>query len=324
MGKGIMVAAGLLESLESQVQPVALEDTITEAGRKVLLGELLNMLKHEAGSRTGENIEDVHDMRVAIRRMRSLLRLLEPYYKSKMIRGYSRDLRRIGWALGDVRDLDVLLEDLKKYQSTLDAEGQAALQEMIDFLDKRRATAREELNDMLDSKFYRRFVKDFSKFLSKADAKMKGQANGEVVPYQVRHVLPMLIHDRLAAVRAYETAIPTDDAKTMHQLRIEFKRLRYAISLFDSLLGSSINDFVDEIKRIQDELGRLNDIHTARARLDAWLDDAEDNFSGVLAGYLTYLEAEEPKLKADFPAEWARFNNRKVQQKLSNALLALV
>jgi CHAD domain-containing protein len=323
IGKGIMAAAELQEALEAQVQPVVPEDTIAEAGRKVLLGELVDMLKHEAGSRTGENVEDVHDMRVAIRRMRSLLRLLEPYYKSKTIRGYSRDLRRIGWALGDVRDLDVLLDDLKQYQSKLDAEGQAALQEMIDFLDRRRAAAREELNDVLDSKFYRRFVKDFSKFLTKAEQKAK-QANGEVVPYQVRHVLPMLIHDRLAAVRAYETAIPTDDAKTMHQLRIEFKRLRYAISLFDGLLGSSINDFIEEIKRIQDELGRLNDIHTARSRLDAWLDDAEDNFSGVLAGYLSYLEAEEPKLKAEFPAEWARFNNRKVQQKLSNALLALV
>jgi CHAD domain-containing protein len=319
-----MVDHEILEALEGQVQPVAPQDSMAEAGRKVLLGELVTMLKHEAGSRTGENIEDVHDMRVAIRQMRSTLRLLKPYFKSKTIQAFSHDLRRIGGALGDVRDLDVLLEDLKQYQTTLDAERQASVQEMIDFLDKRRAAAREELNDLLDSKFYRRFVKDFSKFLMKADEKAKDHQDSGVAPYQVRHILPMLIHERLAAARAYETVIPTDDPKTMHRLRIEFKRLRYAISLFEGLLGSSINDFIEEIKRIQDELGRLNDIHTARARLDTWLDDADDNFSGVLAGYLGYLETEEPKLKAEFPAAWKRFNSRKVQQKLSNALLNLV
>src|SRR5688572_21869623 len=95
--------------LESQVQSVSPQDTMAEAGRKVLLADFIKMLKHEAGARTGEDIEDVHDMRVATRRMRSALRLFESYFKPKWVDAYSRRLRKIARALGVVRDLDVLI-----------------------------------------------------------------------------------------------------------------------------------------------------------------------------------------------------------------------
>ena len=76
---------------------------------RLLAVQLNRMKRHEAGSRTGEDIESVHQMRVAIRRMRSLFRLVGAYYKPKTVDKYSRDLRRIARALGNIRDLDVLI-----------------------------------------------------------------------------------------------------------------------------------------------------------------------------------------------------------------------
>ncbi len=309
-----------IDVLQSQQQSVLPEDGMAEAGRKALLSELVKMLQHEAGSRTGEDIEDVHIMRVTIRRMRSLLRLLEAYYKDKEIRSYSQGLSRVAWALGSVRDLDVLIEDLKKFQLTLNADQQASLQEIVDTLDQRRNDARQELNHLLDSKSYRRFVRDFSDFLTRTLEKGKPKA---IVPYQVRHVLPMMIYERLAAVRAYETVIHEADDKTLHALRIEFKRLRYAVSLFEEVMGDSIKDFITELKTMQDQLGRLNDIHVARERLESWLDGLNEGHAGTVAAYITYLETEEPALRAGLPAAWERFNTRKVQQKLASAILAL-
>ncbi|MBZ0288192.1 MAG: CHAD domain-containing protein [Anaerolineae bacterium] len=275
------------------------------------------MLQHEGGSRTDENIEDVHDMRVGIRRMRSTIRLMKPYIKRKDIRAYNRDLRRLGRALGEVRDLDVMIEHVKTYQATLDAEGQSSLQMVVDELNSRQAEARAALNDYFDSKAYHRFIKSFCDFLMQPLPE-RGHKNG-VAPYQVRHVLPMLIYDRLAAVRAYETILREADPKTLHALRIEFKRLRYLLSLFQEVLGPQAGEVVVEIRTIQDDLGHLNDGTVARSRLEGLLD--EEN--AALTGYLAFLEGQAGGLKENFRVAWTRFNSRRIQQKLATAVLAL-
>lgn len=308
-----------IERLTPAVAPVAPEDSMPEAGRKILLNELLTMLQHEDASRTGADIEDVHDMRVAIRRMRSAIRLLRPYLKWKAIRPYNRKLRQLGGVLGEVRDLDVMIEQLQRYQAALDADSQAALQPAITELDTRRQEARAALNQYFDTKSYRRFVKSFAEFL--LQPMPEPHLNGAVMPYQVRHVLPMLIYDRLAAVRAYDTVLQQADAPTLHALRIEFKRLRYLLSLFQAVLGPQAADVIAEIKTIQDHLGHLNDGAVARLRLKNLL---EADTSGMLAGYLAFLDTQELGLKDSFMVAWQRFNTRKVQQKLASAVLALV
>jgi len=309
-----------IESLEVSREKVLPTDSMAEAGRKVLLAEFIHMLRHEAGSRSGEDPEEVHDMRVAIRRMRSVFRLLAPYYKTKNVRPFRRGLRRLGWALGEVRDLDVLIDNLRAFQLTLDADGQADLQETIDQLDEKRLAARDDLIGVLDGKAYRRFLKAFSEFVTPPIEK---KSTGEVKPSEVRHLLPSMIYDRLAAVRAYEGVLAEADASTFHALRIEFKRLRYTVSLFQDVLGSTITEFIDELKAIQDTLGKINDAATARARLDALLDGEDDHHSTALNAYLDHLEAEKGNLIAQFRTLWERFNSRKVQQKLATAVLAL-
>lgn len=306
-----------IEKITPAIAPVLPEDSMAEAGRKILLAELCKMLQHEAGSRTGENIEDVHDMRVAIRRMRSMIRLLTPYIKRKATRAHNRDLRRLGRVLGEVRDLDVMIEQLQNYQTTLDADVQPVLQTVIDELNSRRSEAREALNDYFDKKSYHRFVKSFCDFLTQPLPERRHKDG--VIPYQVRHVLPMLIYDRLAAVRAYETILDQADTRTLHALRIEFKRLRYLLSLFQDVLGQQVGEVIEEIKTIQDHLGHLNDGVVARSRLEDVLDDK----NAAIEGYLTFLETQQVGLKDSFMVAWTRFNSRKVQQKLGSAVLAL-
>ena len=104
---------------------------MAEAGRKLLAAQLDRMLRHEAGSRTGENIESVHQMRVAIRRMRSLFMLIGATYKPKTVNKFSRGLRRIARALGNIRDLDVLIHDLKAFRQSLPEGEQAMLDQVV-------------------------------------------------------------------------------------------------------------------------------------------------------------------------------------------------
>jgi CHAD domain-containing protein len=114
------------------------------------------------------------------------------------------------------------------------------------------------------------------------------------------------------------------DEATMHALRIEFKRLRYAVSFFESVLGQSIEGFIEQLKVIQDLLGRLNDIRVAGeifgALSDENLDDAQ---VGVIRDYLAAVEAERATLQAEFVEVWGQFNSRVVQRKLSDSMLVL-
>jgi CHAD domain-containing protein len=315
-----LTLAERVEKLKASIQPVTADDPMAEAGRKILLAEFVKMLQHETGSRSGEDVEDVHQMRVATRRMRSLFRLLQPYYKRNAVRDFKTELRHLAWTLGAVRDLDVLIDDIRTYQAKLKAAKQADIQQAIDEMDKQRESVRHELVDLLDSRLYRRLVKDFSKFVMTAGEGAKAVPKDEVLPVQVRHILPIIIYHRLAAVRAYDRVLAEADAPTLHALRIELKQLRYTLSLFSEVLGPQADDYIEEVKSLQDCLGHMNDGVIARAYLSDFL---KDNHLEALTDYIASLEDKEIALKGQLFELWTQFNTRKVQQKLSSAILAL-
>lgn len=315
------VHEALIETLQPQIQPVLPDDTMAEAGRKVLLDQLVKMLQHEEGSRSGESVDDVHDMRVASRRIRSTLQLLEAYYKPKMVRVYRRQLRKVAQALGAVRDLDVLIADLQQYQSTLDDAHTGDIQAVIDKLDKERGELRHDLVRVLDKGEYRRFVQDFSAFVTKSTENKPTE--GSVQPSQVRHLLPALLYEHLGTVRAYDAVVPEADGTTLHALRIEFKQLRYAVALFSDLLGTTVKDFIKELKVVQDHLGRMQDIATAQNMLNPVVSELTESQAETLQVYLDQIEAESVQLRQQVDALWARFNTKIVQRQLATAITAL-
>lgn len=312
----------LIAQLKAHREPVHPEDTMAEAGRKVLLGEFIHMLENEAGSRLGEDIEFVHDMRVATRRMRTTLRLLEPYYKPKAVRAYRRSLRKIARALGAVRDLDVLIADMTKFKETLDPGQQEDLQAIIDLLDEERAAARQDLNRLFEKSEYRRFIDDFARFLMKTGTSAR-PLDGDIQPYQVRHVLPVLLYSHVAAVRAYDEVLPEADDTVLHALRIEFKQLRYAASLFEDVLGSSVKDYIKSIKAAQDHLGRMQDIVTTEITLTGLAPLLSASQLETLGLYLDHVRADQETLRQQLTDMWRQFNRRTVQRYLASAVVAL-
>ncbi len=316
----------LIAALKAQMEPVRAEDTMAEAGRKIMLREFIAMLKHEAGSRVGSDIEDVHDMRVAIRRMRSALRLLSDYYKPKVIRAYNRKLRRVARALGAVRDLDVMIEAFTNYAMPPEGEMPPEAKRVIAAMDKERDLARMELNHALDRGEYRRFVSDFSQFLTTEGAGAKLH-NDDLAPSQVRHILPTLIYAHIGAVRAFDAviadAIEQNDQVTLHNLRIEFKRLRYAVSMFEDMLGASAGSFIAELKKIQDHLGELQDSYTAVQRLSDFLEEVDEESAAYLQTYIDQLTPNADEKRKHFAEIWRRFNSKTVQGMIARAVSAL-
>ena len=107
-------------------------------------GQLLEILAHDPGTRLGADAEDLHKHRVAVRRLRAVLRD-EPL---------RTELRWIGGALGAVRDLDVLIEHYTAEAASLEPEERVAFRPILLRLARRRAAARRDLSEALDSERY--------------------------------------------------------------------------------------------------------------------------------------------------------------------------
>ncbi len=314
----------LVADLQPHDRPLSADESMAEAGRTVLLRDFIDMLNHEAGALTGEDIEDVHEMRVATRRMRSALRLLEPYYTGKLAGKFRRQLGEIADVLGDIRDRDVLLEDMNDYLPTLPEETQAELKRVIQWLEGEREAEREDLHALVSKRSYGRFIADFRKFLiTPEDHAVALTTRGKVRPVVVRHIMPTVIYEHLGMVRAYGAIIETADDPTLHQLRIEFKRLRYTIALFEELLGAGAKTFLKELKAVQDLLGRMQDIVTAHTLLDPMQTRLDDAQLEALNAYFLKIDAESENLRGEVLAVWRHFETKTVQRQLTSAVAVL-
>ena len=305
-------------------------DTMAEAGRKILRFHFAHMLSHEKGTLLGEDIEELHDMRVATRRMRAAFDVFGQYLKPKAVKKHLKRLRIAGRMLGRVRDLDVFMEKTRHYLKTLRDRERTGLAPLLNAWDRKRAEEREKLVSYLHSEQYREFKQDFNTFTSTPDEPAIPISETNPNPYLVRHVLPVLIYTRLASVQAYEMLIVNAAVEQLHALRIEFKKLRYALEFFHEVLGPEAKEVISEIKSLQDHLGDLNDANVACQTLSDFIEQEEVLQNNLplherqslepVVDYLAAKHAERHKLIVTFPELWEHFNRR---ESLKNIALSI-
>ncbi len=128
-------------------------------------------------------------------------------------------------------------------------------------------------------------------------------------------------------MRAYDHVLADADDLTLHALRIEFKRLRYAVSIFADVLGTGIDEFESELKAIQDHLGDLHDIGASEERLSEIANrlDPETQAEALYAlqQYVDQMEQKRADLREGVGEVWRHFNTKTVQRLLTNALAGL-
>ena len=309
------------------------EDPMAEAGRKTLLFHFALMLKHEEGTRLGADIEELHDMRVATRRMRAALDVFGPFYKNKVVKFHLKGLRATGRALGRVRDLDVFMEKAQRYLASIPESNRPGLDPLMQAWQAELALARKKMVVYLDSNRYQQFKQDFNAFVSTPGQGVQPKKAAHPTPNLVRHVAPVLIHSRLASVRTFETVIANATTVQLHALRIEFKKLRYTLEFFREVLGVGAEAVINEIKKVQDHLGDLNDADVAcrllRDFIESWQSrqadlplQARQNPEPVVA-YLGNKHAELHTLMVTFPQAWAQFNRPELLRELALAISVL-
>ncbi len=308
-------------------------DTMAEAGRKILRFHFAHMLSHEEGTRKGEDIEELHDMRVATRRMRAAFDVFGQYFKPKAVKKHLKRLRTTGRALGSVRDLDVFMEKAQHYLETLPENERAGLTPLLNAWKQKQTEEREKLVAYLESEKYQQFKQDFNEFTSTPEESAIPISETNPNPNLVNHVVPVLIYTRLNAVRAHETLIPNAAVEQLHALRIEFKKLRYALEYFREVLGKETRDVINELKTLQDHLGDLNDSNVACQILSEFIEEAEGLQNSLplnerqslepVVAYLAAKHAERHQLMISFPELWEHFNRRETLKNIALSISGL-
>jgi len=322
---------------------LAADDSMAEAARKTLLFHFQRMLYHEPGTRLGGEIEELHDMRVATRRMRAALPVFGDYLDMEQMAPFVKGLRRTGRALGAVRDLDVFWEKTQAYLDALPPEQQSGLHLLRVVWEAERERVRARMLVYLDSDRYVRFKERFDEFLQTpgAGALPVLTEGGEPRSHRLRHVAPVVVYHRLAAVRAYDEWVTGPDVplERLHQLRIAAKGLRYTMEYFQEILGPEAKDAIGEIKQLQDHLGDLQDAVVASNLLRDFLTWGTWGHRGFeekrvalptqpivapgVAAYLTARQVELQYLLDTFPQAWSPIQSPEFNQLFAAALAVL-
>ncbi len=148
------------------VKNIAPEKSLEECARRIITTRLHEMMSFKEGAIDGTDIEYVHDMRVASRRLRAAMRnFADCFVPKKEFRRHLKQVERITSTLGDVRDLDVLIDRFHKDVLTVPADAQIGVQNLIRHLQTDREARRAPMVKMFErldkSNFEQRFLEFF-------------------------------------------------------------------------------------------------------------------------------------------------------------------
>ena len=241
--------------------------------RDILSTQLAHVRDNEPGTRAGDDIEALHDMRVAVRRLRTALRLFAkvlPRVRGgtsnvPSVSAIDASLRWLAAELGTVRDLDVQIERIDEWQSALDDEDAGALDPLADLLRRRRDAARVAMVAAMDTP---RLPALYRAIEALAAAGRDDLPRRALKPAVV--VLPSILRKRYRAFRARARKIDGDERPQpalLHETRIRGKRLRYAAEFARPVYGKRARALVAALKDTQDVLGLHQDAEVAVAEL---------------------------------------------------------
>lgn len=301
---------------------------ITEAGEQVVAGQLKRLLAHWEGAREGTDPEEVHDMRVATRRLRAALMVFSSVWDEGLVRKARKRLRSLGRRLGAVRDLDVFWMKTEAYMAGLDPAAQAQFEELRQVWEASYRRAREKLVAFLEGTKFDLAVRACRAVLT------EGGDRKDTSGPLLEHVLPVMLFGPAADVRAFERdgVGPSTPLPTLHRLRVKAKALRYTLEFLSDVLGEEAKALIRDLRRLQDHLGALQDGVVAVDLLERYLArgtwEARHRAPGAVTSpaieeYLAARRREVEELRAKVAECWNPVGGRILFARLAHTIPGL-
>lgn len=247
-------------------------------GKKQLLPLLEAFARELEGVKAAEDIEYIHRMRVASRRLRAALPLFCSCFSRKQYAKWSDEIRTITRALGEARDCDVQIAYLQKYQKRTDKAWKSrkhdeleesptspAVHYLVSDLQKRRSLLQKEVLSALETLEKSHAIEDMRTALSEKLPPVKGGLKRSFA-YGIAPVAAIRIEQRLCTLLAFEPWVFHPEAVAEHHAtRIAAKKLRYTLEVYAPLYRLNLQKPISRVKAVQEILGDLHDC-------DVWID----------------------------------------------------
>jgi len=221
-----------------------------------------HMLRNENAALAGDP-EGIHQMRVAVRRLRAILSAFAALLPPEQRRWASAELRWFSDILGETRNLDVFASELLR-------PARAALTPASDFeplglaIARRRRAAHKDVVKAIASTRYTETMLALLRWFDGGDWRPAG--SGDILDRPIEDIAPLLLDRCRKKAEKRSKGFAGQSARQRHRLRIALKKLRYAAELLGSLYDpGETRHFVQRLKRLQDDLGDINDVRVGRS-----------------------------------------------------------
>jgi CHAD domain-containing protein len=265
-----------------------------------------------AARRPGENIEHVHQLRVSTRRASAACSVFKDLTRTKRLGPLTRELRRLRRMASAARDLDVLCERLSKEAGD---PSRANLDRAVVWVQRRRQEVQKPLCKASRGWAHGKQRRKVQRLLRSGlwRKSTRKQRFGGVS----RRVLASAVERFFAA-----TSADLSNLESLHEMRIQGKRLRYTIevvaSCFDKRLGEEIYPCVEEV---QERLGAVNDHGAAQQMFAGWLGEVQDETLAEIFGELAKIEGERAEAARQEFLQWWNVGRARSLQELFAELL---
>jgi CHAD domain-containing protein len=286
--------------------PRAENATTGEVVRKAVGAAVSRLADHVGEASRRDDAEEVHQSRVAARRLRSDLRTFAPLLSDTWTADLRDELSWLGGVLGAVRDGDVLRARLEAELPALPPEDRPAGRALVALLESERQHARAAMSEALADHRYTH--------LGDALRNAADEPKFDRDPHQkARPVLAKLVQRAWSKLeRAVADLDEAASDEQLHAIRIRAKRVRYAADAAVPAWGSRARKLAKAAASVQDALGRFNDAVVT----EAWLRGAAAKTPD--AAFAAGLLAERQRQAADacreaFPGVWKKASKRKLR-----------
>lgn len=252
------------------------------------------LIAHDPGTRLGTESESLHQMRVAVRRLRSVLRAARPILAAGWTAPLSDELAWLGECLGRVRDLDVQIAYFRGELTHLEKPDRPPLKQLVTQLETQRAHAQQALLSELTSARYFDLIHRLEQ--AAHDPPLVESADSKMLKKLARREFKKL----RKAIRRLE---PEPRDETLHAIRIKTKRARYAAELAAPLVGKAAARFIKQASMVQDVLGAYQDAVTAESYIRSFFKASSGARAAFVAGRLIERQRHRREtLRKDLPA----------------------
>lgn len=253
--------------------PLASDAPVMDHVKWVLARHVRWLIAHDPGARLGREPESLHQMRVATRQLRAVLRAARPLLFLEWADSLRDELRWLGQLLGPARDLDVQLAYFREESATLDARDRRPLTQFIAHLETQRNTVQESLLNELKSERYLDLIRRLQ------------QAPHDPTIVESTVTLRDLAKQEFTKLRnAIRQAGDSPNNAKIHKTRIRTKRARYAAELAEPTVGKPATRFINKARAVQDVLGMHQDAIQAEAHIRTFLKHSTSTRAAFAAG----------------------------------------